>query len=396
MGEGARRCVLAEGTLARNVTISQAVGIRNGVRPCPNVQVDLNKIRDLFDTIPTDAGGTRESIGQWSTVRAILITEIAAQITIFQEKQPGLTVDGAIDPSGNTLKRMNAIAAAQLGGVTVISATVDHNVTPYSEIGQDVSFTAIDTFSMPGTGPLKIIRDKWSYVRRLVRVENCSIKWFGVLFNAVGGTAQFGSVPHIYFTPHPSQGGYLDPGYDSFTSWHKLWHDYTQAPGRQIVTAGKDQVLVVPFYTNAQHRGGLGDFLSNWKETVTTVVTAAIDSIDPTALRNRFEFDELYSTSFSDGWIPHRQFHTEGLGVQQITTRVIDLDGQAAHPPSHWRPAKGIVYLDRAPPRLGNPVGNEWYVGGRWTQQIMMDDWHGRFTGHAACSSYLLYHGMRL
>jgi hypothetical protein len=100
------------GTLARNVTISQAVGIRNGVRPCPNVQVDLNKIRDLFDTIPTDVGGTRESIGQWSTVRAILITEIAAQITIFQEKQLGLTADGAIDPLGNALKRMNAIAAA--------------------------------------------------------------------------------------------------------------------------------------------------------------------------------------------------------------------------------------------------------------------------------------------
>jgi hypothetical protein len=382
--------------LAIKVTISQAVGIRNGVRPCPNVQVDLNKIGDLFDTIPTEVGGTREGIGQWSMVRATLIAEITAQITIFQGMQPGLTVDGAIDPLGNTLKRMNAIAAAQLGGVTVISATVDHNVTPYSEIGQDVSFTAIDTFSMPGRGPLKIIRDKWSYVRRLVRVEDCSIKWFGVLFNAVGGTAQFGSVPHIYFTPHPAQGRYLDPGYDSFTSWHKLWHDYTQAPGRQIVTAGKDQVLVVPFYTNAQHRGGLGDFLSNWKETVTTVVTAAIDSIDPTALRNRFEFDELYSTSFSDGWIPHRQFHTEGLGVQQMTTRVIDLDGQAAHPPSHWRPAQGIVYLDRPPPRLGNPVGTEWYVGGRWTQQIMMDDWHGRFTGHAACSSYLLYHGMRL
>ena len=66
---------------------------------CPNVQADLNKIRDLFDTIPTDAGGTRDSIGQWSTVRATLIAEIAAQITIFQGTPPGgLTVDGAIDP----------------------------------------------------------------------------------------------------------------------------------------------------------------------------------------------------------------------------------------------------------------------------------------------------------
>ncbi|GEP56980.1 hypothetical protein [Reyranella soli] len=381
--------------MARKVEISEAVGIRNGVRPCPNRQSDLEKIRDLFDAIPTDAGGTRDSIGTWAAVRQVLIAEIAAQITIFQGAQPGLTVDGAIDKSGSTLKRMNAIAAAQ-GGVTMITATVSHDVAPYSETGSDISFTAIDSFTMPGRGPLKIIRDRWSYVRRLVRVENCSIKWFGVLFNAPGGTAQFGSVPHIYFTPHPSQGHYYDPGYDSFTTWRKLWHDYTQAPGRQIVTAGKDQVLVVPFYTNAQHRGGLGDFLQNWQETVSTVVTVAIDSVDATALRGRFEFNEIYSSSFSDGWIPHRQFQTEGSGVQQMTTRIIDLDGQAAHPPSHWRPAKSIVYLDQPPPRQGNPVGNLWYVGQRWSRQIMMDDWGGAFSGHAACSSYLLYHGMRL
>ena len=379
-----------------HVTISDSVGIRYGTRPCTNRRADLDKIRDLFDTIPTEAGGTRDTaIGEWATVTAELIIEIAAQITIFQEIQPGLTVDGAIDKNGNTLKRMNALAAGQ-SGVRFITATIEHDVAPYSEIAQDVHFTAIDPSSMPGTGPLRINSHSWSYVRRLVRVDNCSIKWFGVLFNATGGTVQFGSVPHIYFTPHPAQGGYLDPGYDSFKSWHKLWHDYTQAPGRQIVTANKDQVLVVPFYTNAQHQGGLGDFLLNWKEAVTTVVTAAIDSIDPTALRSRFEFKEIYSTSFSDGWIPHSRFFGEGLNVEQMTTRVIDLDGQAAHPPSRFRPSKGIIYLDQPPPRGMNPRGNEWYVGGRWTQKIMMDDWKGRFTGHAACSSYLLYHGMRL
>jgi hypothetical protein len=79
-----------------------------------------------------------------------------------------------------------------------------------------------------------------------------------------------------------------------------------------------------------------------------------------------------------------------------MTTRVIDLDGQAAHPPSRWRPANGKIYLDQPPPGGVNPRANEWYVGGRWTQKIMMDGWHGQFTGHAACSSYLLYHGMRL
>jgi hypothetical protein len=376
------------------VTISDSVGIRKGGRHCANNQFDLDKIRDLFDAIPTDAGGTRDSIGRWATDKPVLIIEIAAQITIFQEAQ-GLAIDGAIDRNGNTLKRMNAVAASQ-HGVDMISAAVDHDVRPYSETGQDVSFTAINEHSMPGKGPLTIDHYKWSYIRRLVRVENCSIQWFGVLFNMSGGSVQFGSVPHIYFTPHPAQGGYQDYGYDSFRSWHKLWHDYTQAPGRQIVTAGKDQVLVVPFYTNRQHRGGLGDFLQKWQEVVSTVVTAAIDSIDPMLLRDRFEFTEIYSSSFSDGWIPHQQFHTEGIGVEKMTKRVIDLDGQAAHPPSRWRPAKGVIYLDKPPPRGMNPLANEWYVGGRWTQKIMMDNWKGSFTGHAACSSYLLYHGMRL
>ena len=145
--------------MAKKVDISEAVGIRNGVRPCPNRQPDLVKIRDLFDTIPTVSGGTRDSIGDWATDRQTLIIEIAAQITIFQEAQAGLTVDGAIDRNGNTLKRMNAIAAAQ-GGVTTITATVSHDVAPYSETGTNVSFTAIDSFTMPGTGPLKIIHDR--------------------------------------------------------------------------------------------------------------------------------------------------------------------------------------------------------------------------------------------
>jgi hypothetical protein len=197
----AGRCYVGD-ALVRKVEISEAV----------NRQSDLEKIRDLFDAIPTDAGGTRDSIGTWATARQVLTAEIAAQITIFQGAQAGLTVDGAIDKSGSTLKRMNAIAAAQ-GGVTMITATVSHDVAPYSETGSDISFTAIDSFTMPGRRPVKIIRDRWSYVRGLVRVENCSIKWFGVLFNVPGGTAQFGSVPHIYFTPHPSQGHYYDPCY---------------------------------------------------------------------------------------------------------------------------------------------------------------------------------------
>jgi hypothetical protein len=201
-------------------------------------------------------------------------------------------------------------------------------------------------------------------------------------------------VPHIFFTPGPWQSGYYDGAYDTFGGsppWGRLWHDYTWGMGRQVVTAGTDQFLVIPFYRNSQH-GNLGDFLTNWKEAISAAVTAAIDSLDPTYLRDSFTFDKMYSSSFSNGWIPHKQFNTTAVGAADITDLVFDLDGQAASPPSHWRPLNGIIYLNRPDPRAGNPFGNEWYVGGRWRN--FEKYWPGGIKTHNACASYLLYHGV--
>src|SRR5688572_4690998 len=100
-------------------TISQAVGIRNGKTLLPNRAEDLGKIRDLFDTIPTDAGGTRDSEGFWATQRELLIPQLTGHIVTFQAMHSGLTADGAIDPGGNTLKRMNALSQGGGGGVVV-------------------------------------------------------------------------------------------------------------------------------------------------------------------------------------------------------------------------------------------------------------------------------------
>jgi hypothetical protein len=376
------------------ILIRAPVGIRNGLTMLPNRQDDLDKITKLFDSIPTDRGGTRESIGAWATIREILIVEVAAQITIFQGANEGLTVDGAIDPTGLTLKRMNAMSGGG-GGVDIgITARVVPVGGGYSETGYNQVFQTVNPSTVFGTAPIDPITGAVNYVRKLVRVENCSINWFGVLFKNSDNGAYFGKEPHIFFTPTPVQGGYSDGTYDTFGGsppWSKLWHDYTWGMGRQICLANADQVLVIPFYRTSQH-SNLGNFLGNWKEVIEKVVTAAIDSIDVMYLRDGYTFDTICSSSFSNGWKPHSLLHEQGVGAAAMTRVAFDLDGQAAKPPSHWRPSKGVIYLDLPPPFGMNPRGNEIFVGNRWKNFYKY--WPEGFRSHSACSSYLLFHGV--
>lgn len=375
-----------------HVSISQAVGVRNGTKMMPNLKADLDRITALFDAIPSARGGTRDTWGAWMTDRDFLIAEVTAQITAFQTVNNRPVVDGVVDPGGGTLKLMNQLAGS--GVVLPITATVVPAPAGYAEEMVGNVFQAVEIGSMPGTAPMRPVNGAANFVRKLVKVENCSIKWFGVLFPRNSFGTYFGASPHIFFTPSPIQGGYTDYTYDSFGGkppWGKLWHDYTWGMGRQIQLAGADQVLVIPFYKTGQH-GNLGDFLDNWKQVVSAVVTAAIDAVDPNYLRDTYEFDTIYSSSFSNGWVPHAAFNSKGAGAAAMTRYLFDLDGQAASPPSAWRPSNGVIYLNRPVPRGANPAGNLWYVGGRWNNFVKY--WPEGFRPHNACASYLLYHGI--
>src|SRR5262249_12931456 len=147
----------------------------------------------------------------------------------------------------------------QLAGPGPVTATV---------VRGDVNsqlWVVAEPSSLPGTGPL-IPRDiSPQLTRKLVSVNGSSIKWFGVVvpLNSLGRIV--GGAPHLFFTPSPWQGGYQDGTYDQFTAWNGLWDKYTSAMGSQLVVSGMPQILVVPFYKNAQS-GNLGGFLTNWRE----------------------------------------------------------------------------------------------------------------------------------
>jgi hypothetical protein len=125
---------------------------------------------------------------------------------------------------------------------------------------------------------------------------------------------------------------------------------------------------------------------------VSAVVTAAINSIDPYMLRDTFTFDRIVSSSFSNGYVAHQGFHNKAAGAAAMTDVLFDLDGQAGG--STWRPAKGVIYLNRTPGAV-NPVGGrQWYVGGRWEPKFKPLYGGGNVNGHAASRNHLLYHGL--
>jgi len=358
-------------------TIQQSVGVRNGVTMLPNTAADLRTITGLLDRIPLANGGTAATPGLWISDRTTLIAQVTAAIVSFQTANQMRVIDGAVDPGGSTLRRMNSLA-----GPWPVTATVESG-----DVNSALWIVAEPT-SLDGAAPLVTRGISPPLTRKLVRVTGTSIKWFGVVtpLNATGGVA--GGEPLIFFTPSPWQGGYQDPGYDTFTSWNGLWDKYTSVIGSQLVASGARQILVIPFYKNSQ-ASNLGAFLTNWRQVISAAVGAAINSIDPLFLRDQFEFSSICSASFSNGIVTQQNFNTRGDGAASMTRVVFDLDGQAAG--SSWRPGKGVIYMNTSAPGGTNPVGTHWHVRGRFGA------FHASYPGtrdHNLCP-FLLLHGLK-
>jgi hypothetical protein len=369
--------------------ISAPVGIRNGASMMPNLPADLAAITGLFDRIAFANGGTREIGGLWATERFSLIAEVTAEIVRFQTVNGRPVVDGVIDPNGGTLKRMNELAADSPPVPGGISATIVPAPQGRTE-AVDRWISVAEVTSMSGLGTIRPATVATKYSRLLLRVEGSSIKWFGVVVGRSTENQLVGAVPHINFTPTPIQGGYADATYDSFDAWGQLWDDYTEIIGGQMAAAGANQVLVIPFYKTAQSND-LGQFLTNWRQVVSAVLATTFNSLNPLLLRDSFEFSSIVSSSFSNGYVAHQNFHGRAVDASEMTSVLFDLDGVAGG--SNWRPAKGVIYQNRRSPAKANPVGQIWYVGERWSNEFMKL-YGGFVTTHALCRNHLLYHAV--
>lgn len=357
-------------------TISKAVGIRKGITMMPNEPNDLRTVSGLLDRIALGNGGTAAAPGLWSTVRAILVAQLAAAIAAFQTVNRRPVIDGVVDPGGGTLRLMDQLAAAGRVSATVVRA---------DESAQ--RWVVADTVSLDGGAALAARSISPRLTRRLVSVSGSSVKWFGVVVPRTAAGGILGGNPHLFFTPSPWQGDYHDGTYDRFDAWSGLWDKYTSAIGSQLVESGAPQILVIPFYRNAQ-TGSLGTFLGHWREVISEVVTATINSIDPLFLRDTYQFGEIFSSSFSNGITTHQNFNTQAAQAAAMTRMSFDLDGQAAG--SNWRASRSVVYANTPVPRQGSPVSGRWHVGGRFAR--IRPSYPGT-SDHNLCP-FLLLHGL--
>ena len=363
-----------------SISIVAGVGIRNGVSPAPNRPADLAAISALLDRIPGASGGAADTPGSWPSDRNEWIRQVCDYVRGFQAANGMHAIDGCVDPGGGTLRLMNSLA---YDPPLYAACAPAPGGRPQDLV---LSLTVADVGSMAGYKALNCTGVNTSVCRRLVYCESSSIKWFGVVVpNPCPSYASI-ATPHIFFTPTPAQGKYYDSGYDSFESWGQLWDDYTRRIGGQIVAAGCNQVLVIPFYKNSQARD-LGSFNHNWREVIAAVVQAAVYDINPYLGGSSYAYTDICCSSFSNGYSACQSFYGAASSAVSV---YFDLDGQASTPPSHWRPSKSVVYSNAAPPASGNPAGKVWYVGGRWSR------FPPAYSGdpHHACCRSLLYHGV--
>src|SRR5262245_17089771 len=124
-------------------TISQAVGIRDGVNMMPNNQADLRTVTGLLDRIPLENGGTAAAPGMWGSDRMTLIAQVTAAIVTFQTVNRRPKIDGVVDPGGGTLKRMNQLAGPGPVTATVVSGDVNSRL-----------WVVAESASLDGTAPL--------------------------------------------------------------------------------------------------------------------------------------------------------------------------------------------------------------------------------------------------
>jgi peptidoglycan hydrolase-like protein with peptidoglycan-binding domain len=349
-----------------------------------NEATDVMAVQEAFNEIPAELGAPSSVL----TVDGVVTQELIDAIINFQAFQQLPVVDGLINPNKATHQRINQILeglalAAPMASVASLPESLAQSVGPENS-------TVADPASLAGLALLQRQSVSYQYQRRLVSVSGSSIKWFGVVLPSPLPSDGTLGVPHLFFTPTPIQGGYIDSNYPDFIGWNQLWDDYTSIIGFQLIASAVKQVLVIPFYRTAQQQD-LGSFLTNWQAVTAAVIAAAVDSVDPFYLQDSVPFDSIVSSSFSNGWVAHREFNTKAVGAAAMTTILFDLDGVTAQ--STWQPPNGVIYRNQSSPLGVNPDGMNWYVGGRWSQFASLYP-AGSFNTHACCRNHLLYHGL--
>ena len=176
--------------------------------------------------------------------------------------------------------------------------------------------------SVPGSGKLQFV-GKWVQVTTMLFQINANVvpNWFGV---AIPNGIQDFSKAHIFFHPMPAQAGYKDSDYPTKAGmWPQLFY-YMERLGYQLDGAGRNQIIIMPFLTNAATDTGV--FLKNWSDLVTDIlsgVRSALGADDGSTL----QISQVVVSSFSVGIVYSAYFRAHAPNLSSYMAEVWDFDG---------------------------------------------------------------------
>jgi hypothetical protein len=206
----------------------------------------------------------------------------------------------------------------------------------------------VDPASVPGSSSLAFSGLDVEVTTMLFAIADAVVpNWFGVALPR--GISDF-TRPHLFFHPTPAQAGYVDGDYQSKGGkWPELFY-YMERLGYQLDGARRNQVLVMPFMTEARKDAGI--LVTDWQDILTQILTQVRTIYDPSD-NSPLTIFQLVVSSFSAGMIYSHNFRSNGAAVADVLAEVWDFDGRfstyswlsaALHSTSQPHPVQAIKY----------------------------------------------------
>ena len=180
----------------------------------------------------------------------------------------------------------------------------------------------VDPGSVAGQAKLAFVQRTAGVRTMLFAISDAVVpNWFGVAIP--DGITDFSNV-HIFFHPTPAQAGYVDNDYPTKAGkWPQLFY-YMEVLGYQLDVAARNQVLIMPFLTNAATNCGI--LPANWQQIVPDILSQVQDQVTGGA-GSSVTINAMAISSFSAGIVYSNSFRTTGAGVSSVLDEVWDLDG---------------------------------------------------------------------
>lgn len=180
----------------------------------------------------------------------------------------------------------------------------------------------VDPDSVAGSGALQFIAWDVQVSSFLFQLDSSDVpNWFGVAVPR--GVRDFTHL-HIFFHPLPAQAGYVDALYGSKGGlWKNLFY-YMERLGYQGGAAGRDQVIVMPFLTQAAQDTGI--FKESWQDICTQILSSVRESMGADT-SNPLQIQDVAVSSFSVGIVYSNAFRTLATNLAASMREVWDFDG---------------------------------------------------------------------